>query len=31
MDFMVSFTTPLKRPLAALRYIHSSMVVVNEA
>jgi hypothetical protein len=29
--FSVSFTTTLKRPLAADRYLVRSMVVVNEA
>jgi len=30
-DFILSFTTTLKRPLAAARYLARSMVVVNEA
>jgi hypothetical protein len=30
-DFIFSFTTTLKRPLAARRYLACSMVVVNEA
>jgi len=30
-DFIFSFTTTLKRPLVAQRYVETSMVVVNEA